>query len=66
MRMLNMIEKEAVGIQRSAEDWIVEGIRGKGCFCKRAREPTLSRYTKRWITEQLIVQLLGSIYGVGP
>jgi len=32
----------------------------------RAREPTLSCYTKRQITEQLIVQSHGSIYGVGP
>jgi len=35
-------------------------------YCKRAREPTLTCYTKRQITEQLIVQSHGSIYGVGP
>ena len=38
----------------------------KALNCKRARELTLSRYTKRQITEQLIVQSHGSIYGVGP
>ena len=35
-------------------------------YCKSTRELTLSHYTKRWISEQLIVQLHSSIYGVGP
>ena len=41
-------------------------IRGTTPSCKRARELTFSHYTKRQITEQLIFQSHGSMYGVGP
>ena len=44
--------------------WLVMPIGLKNVY-KRAREPTLSSYTKRQITEQFIVRLLSSIQ-VGP